>query len=188
MVDDMNRLVSDSLMRSKHIQPEFVWMLGDMTDAGTRAQWDQYEAVYGLNGEHLLRYPVMECFGNHDGGVDGIVRSNLRERNKKRAIPVNTDSLGLHYSWDMNGVHFVNLNLYPGNDWDPSCDWCKYFHESFREPQFSLRFLEEDLKLHVGETGRPIILAFHIGFDDFSRLWWTDNDRERFFQTIIIIM
>ncbi|MDH6311327.1 cytolysin (calcineurin-like family phosphatase) [Parabacteroides sp. PFB2-10] len=185
MVEDMNSLKGTiAPWNNKALKPAFVWMLGDMTDNGEQEQWDDYENTYGLNGEKLLQYPVMECFGNHDGNVDGLVRAALKERNKNRKTKITTDSLGLHYSWDQGNIHFVNLNLYPGDDWDPACAWCHYFKESFREPQHSLAFLKKDLKEKVGRSGRPVVLGFHIGFDDFSQLWWTDADREKLYEVI----
>lgn len=185
MVEDMNTLSGmDCPEGEGTLHPRFVWMLGDMTDGGKQEQWKQYTDVYGLNGENLLKYPLFECFGNHDGNVDGIVREEIRQRNDQRKTNVNTDTLGLHYSWDMKNIHFVNLNLYPANDWDPGCDWCKYFKESFREAERSLDFLAKDLKNRVGDSGRPVVLAFHLGFDDFGKQWWTESDREIFYQVI----
>lgn len=186
MVEDMNSLKGASHPDSRlpAIKPSFVWMLGDMTDAGKPEEWQQYESLYGLNAENLLNYPVFECFGNHDGNVDGAVRKQIKQRNTRRQTKIHTDSLGLHYSWDVGRIHFVNLNLYPTNQWDPACEWCKYFKESFRESEGSLAFLQQDLKENVGTSGRPVILAFHIGFDDFSLKWWTENDRKNFYEVI----
>ena len=175
-IENMNSL--------REIQPQFVWMLGDVTDDCKQKEWEEYTSLYGVSGEGELNYPVMECFGNHDGNIDGIVRNGIKERNKHRAFKIYTDTLGLHYSWDIKGVHFINLNLYPANEWDPNCDWCKYFHESFREAQNSLDFLIEDLRRNVGKSNRPVIIAFHIGYDEFSKLWWTDNDRNNFYNVI----
>ncbi len=185
MAEDFNRLQEIRPPGSKkRLYPGFVWVLGDLTDSGTEDQWEDYEEIYGLKGEGVVQYPVFECFGNHDGNIDGVVRTGIRKRNKKREMNINTDTLGLHYSWDMGGIHFVNLNLYPANEWDPDCDWCKYFKESFREAQNSLEFLEKDLLKRVGASGIPVVIAFHIGYDDFGKLWWTDSDREKFWNVI----
>lgn len=185
MVEDMNSLSRiDGPGKYKKSKPGFVWMLGDMTDSGQENQFLQYDALYGLNGENVLKYPVMECFGNHDGNSDGIVRSQIRIRNTQRKLKTHVSSNGLHYSWDKRGIHFVNLNLYPANAWDPDCEWCKYFKESFREAENSLEFLEQDLRDRVGDSGKPVILAFHLGFDDFGLKWWTERDREKFYNVI----
>lgn len=180
----VNCMAVDTMNQLKDFGPDFVWVLGDLTDGAKEKEWQQYTEVYGLRGEKRLRYPVMECFGNHDGNIDGIVRKGIQARNKSRAFKIHTDSLGLHYSWDIKGVHFVNLNLYPADGWDPTCEWCKYFKESFREAQNSLTFLEQDLHEQVGRSKRPVVLAFHLGYDDFSKLWWTESDRKAFYEVI----
>lgn len=168
--------------------PQFVWVLGDLTDAGLEEQWEQYESLYGLNGDKLLKYPVFECFGNHEGNVNGVVRAHIRKRNEQRTENrkwnISTDSVGLHYSWNAGGIHFVNLNLYPVNKWDPACEWCPYFKESFREAEGSLDFLKKDLSEEVGDSNRPVVLAFHVGFDDFSLNWWTEKERNDFYEVI----
>lgn len=168
----------------KACDPAFVWILGDITDGGKKEQWDEYVSLFGLNSDSLLKYNVFESFGNHDGNVDGYVRTQIKKRNRVRGYDIFTDSLGLHYSWDMNGIHFVNLNLYPGNEWEDGCEWCKYFKESFREPQYSLSFLEQDLKNNISDIKTPIIIGFHVGFDEFGLKWWTESQREKFYNVI----
>lgn len=177
IVEDMNAL-------QEKISPDFVWVLGDITNSGKEDEWNQYIATYGLNGEAKLKYPVFECFGNHDGNVDGYVRTAIKERNKNRSYKIHTDLTGLHYLWKRKGMFFINLNLYPANEWDAGCDWCKYFKESFREAQYSLSFLKECLSEQVKSKKIPVIIAFHIGYDDFGLKWWTDTDRDKFHETI----
>lgn len=170
--------------KSKINVPRFVWVLGDITDNGKKEQWDEYLSLFGLEGDSLLKCRVFESFGNHDGNIDGYVRTQVKERNKVRLGDIFTDSLQLHCSWDVNGVHFINLNLYPGDKWEDGCDWCNYFKDSFREPQFSLSFLENDLRENIKNLETPIIIGFHIGFDDFGLKWWTENQRDRFYNVI----
>lgn len=177
MVDDMNTL-------QQEVSPDFVWVLGDITDSGKKNEWEQYVAAYGLTGEAKLKYPVFECFGNHDGNVDGYVRTQIKERNKNRSYKVNVDSTGLHYSWERKGIIFINLNLYPTDRWDPNCEWCKYFKESFREAQHSLSFLKDCLSKQVKSSKTPVIIALHIGYDDFGLKWWTDDERAQFHDVI----
>ena len=61
---------------------------------------------------------------------------------------------GFHYSWDWHDVHFVQLNLFPG-DKASDVDGGK------ADPYQSLSFLKEDLSRYVGDSGRPVILVFH---------------------------
>lgn len=161
-----------------------VVVLGDITQDGTAIQWDQYTSAFGLNGEAALKYPVYELPGNHDGNIDGPVRSSIRERNKQRQNISDISSGGLHYSWDQAGIHFVSLGIYPGLEWDPDCEWCHYFKESFRDPEMSLAFLRKDLRENLENKDMPVVLFFHYGWDDFSLLWWTENEQERFYSLI----
>jgi cytolysin (calcineurin-like family phosphatase) len=159
-------------------------LTGDLTEDGLAPEWEAFVADYGLHGERLLAYPVFEGFGNHDGPVDGLVRSGIRHRNRERPGVTNVSEHGLHYSWTWGDVHFVSLNSYPSYEWDPECEWCHYFTRSFREPEESLQFLEEDLRQRVGDSGRQVVLYFHYGFDDWGRIWWTDRERDDFYEVI----
>jgi len=164
--------------------PFGVFITGDITESGTEGQWTQFVHAFGLTGEKNLNIPVYETFGNHDGNVGGIVREGIRARNKKRAGGCRLSDNGLHYSLNRGGVHFVVLGIYPGNEWDPDCEWCHYFHESFREAQMSLEFLRHDLNHHLRKPDQPVILLFHYGWDDFSRLWWSEKERDSFFEAV----
>ena len=136
-----------------------------------------------MTGEADLKYPVYEIPGNHDGNIDGAVRSGIRERNLAREN-INRSENNLHYSWNESGVHFAALGIYPGLEWDPDCEWCHYFHESFRDPEMSLAFLENDLRNNLQHPDQPVILFFHYGWDGFSLLWWTEAEQERFYDII----
>ncbi|MFO7756480.1 MAG: metallophosphoesterase, partial [Bacteroidales bacterium] len=126
-----------------------VLVLGDITQDGTEPQWNNFVSAFGLNGESELKYPVYELPGNHDGNIDGIVRESIRERNRLRDALTAVSENGLHYSWDVGEYHFVALGIYPGLEWDPDCEWCHYFKESFRDPEMSLEFLQKDLRDNV---------------------------------------
>jgi hypothetical protein len=65
----------------------------------------------------------------------------------------------VHYSWDWHDVHFVQLNLFPGDTVGP--------YETL-DPGGSLSFLRQDLATYVGTSGRPVVLIHHYGFDCFS--------------------
>jgi cytolysin (calcineurin-like family phosphatase) len=151
---------------------------GDILDSPADSSWQQFEADYGLNGDAKLRFPVYETFGNHDGGLNQVVRQAFIRRNPRRPALTSISENGLNYSWDWNGVHFVNLGSYAGNEWIDSCGWCHYFRDPFREPLHSRDFLRQDLLRNVGASGRPVVLVQHYGWDDFSKLWWTQPDRD----------
>ncbi len=151
---------------------------GDILDGPSDSAWQLFEQDYGLTGDAKLKFPVYETFGNHDGGLDQVVRQAVIRRNPKRPALAGISENGLNYSWDWNGVHFINLGSYPGNEWIDTCGWCHYFKDSFREPLFSRNFLRKDLLKNVGSSGRPVVLVQHYGWDDFSKLWWTVTDRD----------
>jgi cytolysin (calcineurin-like family phosphatase) len=157
---------------------------GDILDNANDTAYQQFEEDYGLTGNGLLKFPVYETFGNHDGGLDQVVRQGTIRRNPLRPALVAISDNGLHYSWDWNGVHFVNLGSYPGNEWIDTCGWCHYFKDPFREPLFSRRFLQDDLLNNVGSSGRPVVIIQHYGWDGFSKLWWTEPDRDSLAATI----
>ncbi len=157
---------------------------GDILDGPSDSAFRLFEEDYGLTGEGLLRFPVYETFGNHDGGFEEAVRQGMIRRNPSRPNLAGISENGLHYSWDWKGVHFVNLNAYPGNDWIDTCGWCHYFHHPFREPLYSRDFLKQDLAAMVGSSGRPVVLVQHYGWDGFSQLWWTQPDRDSLWEVI----
>jgi hypothetical protein len=66
---------------------------------------------------------------------------------------VNVSAGGLHYSWDWNGVHFVNLGIVVGAD--PAITGRRRY-----DPLDSYKFLVEDLAAKVGDSGRPVIWTF----------------------------
>jgi len=180
-IDRMNQMEGTGLpgfLTGKVRTPAFVIHCGDILDSPSDSAYRLFLEDYGLTGESKLKYPVYETFGNHDGGLDKCVRQGMIARNPGRPGLAGISDNGLHYSWDWNGVHFVNLGAYPGNEWVDSCGWCHYFKDPFREPLFSRKFLREDLARHVGTSGRPVVLIQHYGWDDFSKLWWTLPEKD----------
>jgi cytolysin (calcineurin-like family phosphatase) len=157
---------------------------GDVLDSPSDSAYRMFEEDYGLTGEARLKMPVYETFGNHDGGLAQTVRQATIRRNPMRPGLAAISENGLHYSWDWNGVHFVNLGSYPGNEWIDSCGWCHYFKDPFREPLYSRNFLRHDLARNVGASGRPVVLVQHYGWDDFSKLWWTRPDMDSLAEVI----
>ncbi len=163
---DMNRLPTTfypSIMGERMVGvPEGVIVTGDLTDSGFYWQWfgfsffrflhwDGFITDYGLNGENLLNFPVLEGLGNHDELAWGkTVKWHIKERNKKRKQQLNLSDNGLHYSWDWEGVHFVELNIYPGDT---------------KEAANSLTFLKYDLQNNLTDPKMTLILFHHYGFD-----------------------
>lgn len=187
MITEANQLYKqdfpDSLSYLKKQKARGVLVCGDLTDGATPEQLQQFIQLYGLHGENHLKIPVYENYGNHDGDTSGVVRNAIRERNKIRKNLTHISANGLHYSFDWGDYHFVSLGSYPADGWDSTCEWCHYFKRTFRDPQNSLAFLREDLAKYT--TGKSkIILYYHYGWDDFSKLWWTLKEQESFYDVI----
>ena len=81
----------------------------------------------------------------------------------------NVSENGLHYSWDWGGVHFVQANLYPADRQHPKVRYSLPWHD----PQEGLTFVRDDLKASVGDSGRPVVVMSHCGFDTD---WWHPED------------
>ncbi len=155
--------------------PRGVLLLGDITEEKPYA-WAAFTNDWGLVGERSLHFPVYEGFGNHDC-LDPTVPNRIKERNPFRPHLSNISSNGYHYSWDWDSVHFVCLNLFPANEVDNQ-------HPP-HDPKNSLDFLIQDLATKVGDSGRPVITCHHYGLDKGnSDLWWTDEQREKYFQAL----
>lgn len=150
---------------------------GDIIDSGDKnspkhkqmqeTEWKAYCSDFGIGGkESSWEYPVYEVHGNHDGpqasgfAIDGILGRN-RERSKQSLG--NVSSSGLQISWDWGDIHFVNLGIVAGTQ-APDKPRRRY------APADSLDFLVEDLRQHVGSSGRPIILTHHIDLARYSVL------------------
>ncbi|MEO6136300.1 MAG: metallophosphoesterase [Ginsengibacter sp.] len=187
MITEANNLYQqafpESLSNRKKQKPKGVLICGDLTDGATEKQWIDFTQLYGMNGENHLKYPVYENHGNHDGDSVGVVRQGIKQRNRQRTKITNVSENGLHYSFDWGNYHFVSLGSYPANGWDSTCGWCHYFKEGFRDPQNSLAFLQQDLAKYANSRTK-VIMYFHYGWDDFSKLWWTEKEQDNFYKVI----
>jgi hypothetical protein len=85
---------------------------------------------------------------------------------------------GYHYSWDWDGVHFVNVNLFPGDVWEGEADAYGRGHH----PQHAREFLADDLKRNVGDSGRPVVVVQH--FRPIDENWWTYSAADKFHRVI----
>ncbi len=161
--------------------PRAVLVPGDLTDSGTARNNDGYWfgrhhdgytddwPVNGGTGPNQIRFPLVEAYGNHDidNQTGDVVLKGIIARNHESKLDRTLSADGLHSAWDWDDVRFVNVGLYPGGP---------------GKARDSLAFLKDDLAKTVGNSGRPIIVMQHYGFDDFSRepRWWTDAERDAF--------
>jgi len=162
--------------------PNGVLIAGDLTDTPIYINFfgfpfpppyyrDGFNDDYKVDGTGRLHYPVYEGYGNHD--VDNTNYSytleGIRQRNLVRPGVTHLSENGLHYSWDWEGVHFINLNLYPGMN---------------EASGYSLDFLQDDLLNYVGDSDTPIVLMHHYGMDFFGVGWWSDAERQAYANAI----
>jgi len=154
--------------------PRAVLHLGDMADSGDKlgadhermveTEWNAHTALYGLSGtDGKLRFPLLEIHGNHDTPrATNVTVKGLMARNAQRRGLTALSPNGLHYSWDWNGIHFVALGIVVGtNDEDLPVSRYAAFE--------SLSFLVDDLRTHVGTSGRPVILVQHVDLQRYSQ-------------------
>lgn len=122
-----------------------------------RFEWKRFVADYGLiGGDGKLPWPVYELPGNHDGPQgDTFVVDSIIARNKTRPGIVKKSANGLHYSWDWGPLHLIALGMFAGEGEERRRD----HHYAARA---SLEFLREDLKMKVAQSGRPVLITFHL--------------------------
>ncbi|HSU67117.1 MAG TPA: metallophosphoesterase, partial [Tepidisphaeraceae bacterium] len=191
-IDEMNRITEakwPAVLGGDAVHaPRGVCVLGDCIDdgdkvvQGTNVSEQQYKffvADFGLDGtDGRLKFPVFEGWGNHDGPPIGkethgfSFQAHLKARNQSRLSHgriSNLSSNGLHYSWDWDDVHFVQLNIYPADRQSEGARYSAVWHN----PQGALEFLKQDLAEKVGTSGRPVVLMSHCGFDTD---WWFPVD------------
>jgi hypothetical protein len=196
-IERMNELPGaewpEKLGGGKIRQPRGVLVLGDLIDDGDKAgeteiQWQAFVAQFGLDGtDGLLKYPVFEGWGNHDGPPEGFlkkqgrsVQTEIKKRNAQRLekkLISHVSENGLHYSWDWQDVHFIQANLYPADKQNAKVRYSLPWHD----PQLALSFVKKDLVERVGNSGRPVIIVAHCGFDTD---WWVLEDWTAFYEAI----
>lgn len=168
--------------------PRGVVLNGDLLDEGFNpetapANWAEFCRDYGLTGEDgRLSFPVYEGFGNHDGGpTRSFVRAGVKERNPRRVGLAAISPNGLHYSWDWDHLHLVQLNLFGGS----SPADVKGVNGPEHDPEQSLEFLRSDLAQRAGSaTGKWVIPFQHFAWLGGMSDWWHPEAKERYYETI----
>lgn len=156
-------------------EPRGVLVAGDLVDYADPGLWVLYQADYGIRGESRLRFPIYDGMGNHEfygTAFETLVAALKRRHADRRADSTlgiaGMDESGLHYSWDWEGVHFVNLNVFAGG--------AAPLRAGVPGPNGSLDFLRRDLAERVGTSGRPVLLMQHFPFLE-SDTWFPASER-----------
>lgn len=148
---------------------------GDLTQDTKPWEWGEYlaaisdtaYAAWGING---ARRHWFDTLGNHDLlGLQHLLNTDVTTRAR---TTVTTGSGGGQpaeglYSWDWHDVHFVSAG-------------------EFASKKGTLGFLRADLRSQVRDSGRPVVILQHFGFDGFSTNgeWWTEEERESLWEAI----
>src|SRR4051794_30622086 len=122
LIDTLNKLAGTEIPKATGggtvLPPRGVVHAGDCIETVDRTsvkmeatEWAAFTKGFGLNGKDgRLKFPIYEVHGNHDSPhKDGLPIKQIAERNKTRPGVTNVSKNGLHYSWDWDKVHFVNL-------------------------------------------------------------------------------
>lgn len=195
-IEEMNaidrRTWPESLGGGAIAKPRAVFINGDIIDDGdkkdeTALQWGYFVRDFGLTGEDgLLKYPVFDGYGNHDGPPVGAekhgfsMQAKLKERNLRRKELGWLKELcpkGLHYSFEFDGVHFVQVNIYPADTQHAKIRYNRVWHD----PQGALTFLKSSLEKHAAAKDRPVVILSHCGFDTD---WWHPEDWSAFHSAV----
>ncbi len=184
---------------------------GDLTHNSKAKEFVRYQKftegmsskVYeGLGNHDFRRFPddtidikANQAFGFQQfmnkevmGWNEGSLRLFEYIRSHKREANIHSSFPNIHYSWDWEDIHFVQLNLFPGDEPVP--------RKTIQNPFMAFTFLKKDLAEKVGDSGRPIVLIHHYGFDNFSRgidengeinvkgEWWTAKQRRAYWDLL----
>lgn len=155
--------------------PRGVVLPGDLIENSAANLWRDYSAAFGIRKEGAVKLPVYDALGNHEfyGSTFNAISSAFRQRNLERkndpAYSIkDLDSSNYHYSWEWDGIFFVNLNVFGGAP--------KGFVNGTPNAFGSLDFLRRTLEKHVGRSGRPVIAVQHFPFEDGDS-WMPASDR-----------
>lgn len=152
---------------------------GDCIDTGDKAnvkmqatEWSAFVDTFGLSGQDgRLKLPIYEVHGNHDSPQgDGLAVKGMIERNKHRTGVNNVSNSGVHYSWDWGPVHCVNLGIVVGQVSSTP-------RRRRYAPLDSLQFLIDDLKAHVGSSGRPVVITHHVDVLRYAQALPVDDSK-----------
>ena len=143
-----------------------VVVAGDLTHDGDAKgrTWSQFVKKYGLCGDGRLRYPVFEGWGNHEYQrlkpfdyphpiLAHVARRNGYRKGLKKRSPRG------HYSWEWDDVHFVNLNVKAGDNFNTEIAQNGDYRRI--DPKRPLDFLARDLAQHVAGTNKRVVIMTH---------------------------
>lgn len=134
----------------------------------------ELDRLYEGLGNHDMRKGT--CCGGDGNGDNCICDSGLTNIIGRSNRQDQIRSQPPHYSWEWNGIRFVQLNLLPADE--PETVW----NGSSRDPLDALKFLKDELE-DVGPD-KNIIVVHHYGMDRFSDKWWSIETKNAYEEVI----
>ncbi len=132
---------------------------------------------------------LYEGLGNHDmkkgsccGGTGAGASTNCICNNGLAEIisrDDRQDQLNIqapHYSWEWDGIRFVQLNLLPADEAEPARNGLS------RDPKNALAFLKSELE--DAGPDKNVIVVHHYGMDRFSEKWWSAETKKAYEEVI----
>lgn len=165
-----------------------IMIAGDLTQSGLQEEFEIYLGWNTAGSGHPNGVSwLFDGYGNHDidggdPGYDQTIFAHVRHHGRVTTVkhhPTNSANNEPHYSWDWDDVHFLQLNLFPGDLPTPGGS-----SGSLKDPKYALNFLMADLEYRLqlaGNPDRPVVLMYHY---DNSSNWWTNAQRVAFWNAI----
>ena len=128
--------------------------------------------------EGLGNHDMMKgtCCGGEGVGENCICEGNLTNIIGRDDRQDQTGSQPPHYSWEWNGIRFIQLNLLPADE--PETVW----NGASRDPQDALQFLKDELE--DAGPDKNVIVVHHYGMDRFSNKWWSSETKNAYAKAI----
>jgi len=188
--------------------PAAIVTTGDDTHYGQESELGDFRLLFEQGWvNESTPVPVMSGLGNHDAygscEFDNCAKRMFDyEAGHIQGGVQDFDPDSHNYSWDWNGIHYVQLNQWAGYT-DEGSD----LHGNQTTHPSGLNWLVNDLADRVGKSHRPIIIFQHFGYDCFSlesdgsnantnaapnlhcggtksSPWWVQNERSSFSSAI----
>jgi hypothetical protein len=143
--------------------------LGSILDRGK-----ELDRLYEGLGNHDMRKGA--CCVSENDGESCVCESDLNSIISREDRQDQIRSQAPHYSWEWDGIRFIQLNLLPGDV--PETVW----NGSGRDPKDALTFLESELE--DAGPDKNVIVIHHYGMDRFSKKWWSTETKNAYEEVI----
>lgn len=134
----------------------------------------ELDRLYEGLGNHDMRGGT--CCGGTGVGEYCICESGLTDIISRDDRQDQLRTKGPHYSWEWEGIRFVQLNLLPKDEAETWRNGAK------RDPQDALEFLKDELEDAGPE--KNVIVVHHYGMDRFSDKWWSAESKKAYHDVI----